>query len=306
MNMVKGNGAVKVKPSTAIFTPEELRIIKPVLDRKTTIVEMPVSQLEIDYGYQERDRHRMLGRITDNFIEALLGVLSVSRRPDGSHFVVNGATRKLAIEARGEKERVVRVELFLTDQNYARQEPLLFRWLNSKESHEPIKLANRLHSDWKAGTDHGFGDLIHKCDFVFVGNSARVLNGPGYAVQAWHLDNGEVLERTLFALKSIWREKHKHKIKGVFVFGIALLYYAFRTRSIDEQVRRLLDRKSPDDISELVVRRYLKAGGRARIHPDEMPKYICAVMATEINKNPGKSGKLDLNKLRSDDLRPGA
>jgi hypothetical protein len=56
---------------------------------------------------------------------------------------------------------------------------------------------------------------------------------------------------------------------------------------------------------DLVSRRWAKAGNKApRIHPDDKPKLISRVLADEINKNPGKSGRIDILKL--DESRIGA
>jgi len=301
--MGKKNGKDMTRVQKPMFTVDEWRLVKPVLDQKTTIAELSIAQIEIDYSYQTRPRERIVTQIANNFLESLVGVLKVSQRADGSYKVMDGASRVLAIQARGE-QRIVRCEIYQVDS--AKQEALLFAWFNSNRSHQPIKLETRLKAEHEAGTDHGFGKLIEHCDFTLVGGGPRHLDGPGYSVQAWHLDDdGTALEKALFALKSEWRERHKHKISGYFILGIARLYYAFRMKSIDEQVRRILGRRSPEQLMEMCARRYARAGGRAlRIHPDEKPRLISMVLALEINKNPGKSGKLDLNKL--DEERLGA
>jgi len=298
--MAKGNG--KDRAPKPMFTIDEQRVLRSVLEQKTRIEELPISSLEIDYSYQTRKRDRIKTQIISNFSEALLGVLKVARRPDGSYKVMDGVTRVEAIQARGEKQRVMRCELFEVEG--VKQEALLFAWFNSKRSHEPIKLETRLQAEMEAGTDRGFGKLIYRCDFTLVGGGVRHLDGPHYALQSWALDDdGTALEKTLFALKSEWRDKHKHKIPGYFIHGIARLYYAYRARTIDDQVRRILNRKSPEELWEMCVRRYTKAGGRAlRIHPDERPKLISTVLALLINKNPGKTGTLDLRKLDEDRL----
>jgi hypothetical protein len=83
------------------------------------------------------------------------------------------------------------------------------------------------------------------------------------------------------------------------VLGVARVYYYSR-KTVDDQVRRVLQRSPPDRIMEWVVQRYARAGGTARIHPDDKPRLVASVIADQINNNPGKSGKIDISKLESE------
>ena len=81
------------------------------------------------------------------------------------------------------------------------------------------------------------------------------------------------------------------------VFGIAILYDS-QTRSVDEQLRKQLHRYTPDEIVEHVKTRWARTGAKAlRIHPGDMPLQIARWLCDNINKRPGKSGRLDVSRL---------
>jgi hypothetical protein len=299
--MSKANGKAKKPPTKPVFTVDEMKLLKSVLDQKPPIVELPISALNVDMSYQDRPRERIVHQVESNFSEALLGIFKVSRRPDGSYWVCDGESRRQGILRRGEKQRVVRCEIF--ELEGPKQEALLFAWFNSRRSKEPTKLETNLQAYGIAGTDHGFAKAVQDCGFTLVRGGKRHLRGPGYAVQAWDLDgDGTAMRKALFALKDSWRDLYE--IHGYMVLGVARLYHYSR-KTIDEQVRRILHRMPPNKIMDLVSRRWAKAGNKApRIHPDDKPKLISRVLADEINKNPGKSGRIDILKL--DESRIGA
>jgi hypothetical protein len=286
----------KDKKTKPLFSAEEWQLLQHCLAQNPIISELPVEVLNIDYSYQTRPRDDMIYQIASQFCEPLLGVLKVSQRPDRTYWIADGATRALAILSRGEKHRLVRCEIYQTE---GRQpEALLFAWLNSKRSKKPIKLETNLQAYNVAGTDRGFGKAVEKCGYVLVGGGKRHLHGPGYVKQAWDLDgDGTVMTKTLFAIKDAWKDKYK--VYGYMVLGIARVYHYSR-KTVDDQVRRVLQRKPPDEIMELVLRRYATAGGKARIHPDDKPRLISRVIVEQINRSPGKSGKIDITKLESD------
>ena len=299
----KKNGEAKAKRERGkvMFTPEEMKILKPILDQNPPIVELSIDQLNVDMSYQNRPRERITNQIAAHFSEALLGILVVGQRPDGSYWICDGETRRQGILRRGEKQRVVRCLLFKTEG--PKQEALLFAWLNSRRSKEPTKLETNLQAYGVAGTDHGFAKAIEECGFSLIAGGKRHLHGPSYVKAAWDLDgDGTAMRKALFALKDAWKDHYK--IHGYMVLGVARLYHLTR-KSIDEQLRRVLQRTPPDEIMDRVARRYSLAGGRKpRIHPDEKPKLVTRVLADLINKNPGKAGRIDLLKL--DESRVGA
>jgi len=294
----KPNGSEK--PPKEMFSPDERKMLKPILEQKPPIVELPVASLNVDLSYQDRPRERIVNQVATNFSEALLGVLIIAQRPDGSYWVCDGESRHQGILRRGEKQRVVHCQVFQTEG--PKQEALLFAWFNSKRSKEPTKLANNLIAYGVAGVDRGFARAIEECGFT-LGKGRRQLRGPSYVQTAWSLDgDGTAMRKALYTLKDAWRENYQ--IHGYMVLGVARLYHHV-PKSIDEQVRRILQRNSPEAIMDRVARRYASAGGKSpRIHPDDKPKLVERVIADLINRNPGSAGKIDLAKL--DESRVGA
>jgi hypothetical protein len=293
------NGSKKPRTGKAKkggFTPEEWAILAPILAQIPVIRELPVEILNIDMSYQDRPRERIVNQIATEFQEALLGVLKISQRPDGTYWVADGATRVLGILRRDEKHRLVRCEIFQTKGQQA--EALLFAWSNSTRSKQPIKLGTNLQAYHVAGTDHGFGKLVEECGYRLTGKGINSLRGPGYVKEAWDLDgNGTVLRKTLYAVKEAW--KGLYPIHGNMLLGIALVY-VYPYRPVDEQVRRFLQRNPPSKIEEMITRRHVKSGIKTpRIHPGDRPPLIAALIVSEINKNPGRVGKIDFNRLQN-------
>jgi hypothetical protein len=281
------------------FTVAEHKLLDSILGQNPPIVELAIEVLSTDWTYQTRPRNRILNQIINDFKEGGLGVLVISQRPDKTYWVCDGETRRQGLMARGDKHRLVRCLVYQTQGQ--KQEALLFAWFNSRRSKEPIKLETYYQALHVAGTDGGFGKLIENCGFKLNATGKRRLNGIGMVRIAFDLDDGSALERTLFAIKEAWIDKFK--IYGYMVLGIALLYHGCARRSIDEQVRRILNRKTPDEIMDLVAAKYLKAGGK-HLRPDDKPELIMRVIAAEINKNPGKAGKIE-PKLEPHELHPG-
>jgi hypothetical protein len=298
--MSKTNGTAprtRSEPKNPAWTQVELKVLKSILQQDPPIVELPVSALNVDPGYQNRPREKMILKIATFFSNALLGVLIVSQRPDGKYYTIDGETRRLAILARHEEHRIVRCWLFHCDGS--QQEALLFAFFNSARSRTPVNLITKLQAYHIAGTDKGFGKLVEECGFT-LSRGKRQLKGAFYVVLAWDLDgDGGSLRKALFALKDAWRDSYP--IDGIIVLAVAKLFNS-QTKSIDEQVRRVLRKTNPAALMDAVAKSYFKAGGASpRIHPGDKPDIIKKVLAGWINKNPGKTGKIDLRRLADTD-----
>jgi len=281
-----------------MFNEEERALIEPILKQKTHIVELPISSLDVDPSYQTRPRDRIVNQVANNFSEALLGTLKVSRRPDGSYWIIDGESRRQGLLRKGDKHRLLRCEVFETAGQ--RQEALLFAWFNSRRSREQTRLETNFKAYGVAGTDHGFNKAIEDCGFDLVGGGkGKHLKGSSWVHKAWELDgDGASMCKALRALKEAW--KGLYQLHGLTILGVAMLYHSQR-KAIDEQVRRALHRMPPDKLNDKVASLWTRGGGSARgLRPDEKPKLIATVLAKEINKNPGKSGKLDIGRLDED------
>jgi hypothetical protein len=279
------------------FTPEELRTLDFYFAKEPPILMLLVSEIKIDWSYQTRNRMRMFNEIRDNFLPGKLQTLKVSRRPDGSYYVFDGATRVLALEERGDMVRKLRCEVFDTPGQAI--EALLFDWFNGRDSHENAKLENRLKALSVGGQDNGFVEKIEACGFSLIGGGRGTrINGATHMIQTWELDdNGEAMGRALFAIRNTWRDSHQ--IKGFVVLGIAQLYHYIH-RPLDEQMRKALNRIGPEEIDHAVKQRWARIGGKRLLHPAERPPLITLIIAEEINKHPGKGGKIDIDKLTAD------
>jgi hypothetical protein len=47
----------------------------------------------------------------------------------------------------------------------------------------------------------------------------------------------------------------------------------------------------------LCASKHAKSGGKRLIHPHDRPKLITAVIVEQINKRPGRGGKIDIKQL---------
>lgn len=289
----------KDKSGQSMLSPEELHLLEPILKQAGVYVEIPASQLNVDWSYQKRPRERICNQIVAQLYEALLGVLMVAQRPDNTHWVFDGVTRLEGVNRRGEKQRVLRSLVFQSTGQ--KQEALLFALWNSRRCKEFIRKEHALHAYGIAGVDKGFSEAVEQCGYSLIGGGLTQLRGPGYVKAAWDIDPDPkgVMVRTLFATKQEWKDRYR--VYGYMVLGIARLFKSQR-RPVDDQVRRVLHRMTPDEILEKVSVRYTKAGGKkARPHPGDMPALIGRAIADEINKNPGKSGRIDLDRLKDMD-----
>lgn len=287
----------KGRPARQQFTPEELALAQAYIDVEPQRIDIVVSDINIDFSYQTRIRERIQAAIKNNFHAGMLQTLKISRRPDGTLWAIDGATRVLGLRDRGDMNRKLHCEVWDTPGRDI--EAVLFYIFHDKSSYEPMKIETRAQAQHVAGLDHGFVQAIEECGFSLIGGGrGHFIRGVTHMQQTWDLDHdGTAMRKALFSVKDAWRDLHK--ITGYLVKGVALLYRLV-DRRLDEQVRKVLRRLSPEDIDELVKKRWLRVGGKRLMHPAERPPTITHIIAEEINRHPGKGGKIDLVKLRND------
>lgn len=279
------------------FTPEELALAQAYIDVEPQRIDIVVSDIKIDFSYQTRIRARIQANIKNNLHIGMLQTLKISRRPDGSLWAMDGATRVLGLKDRGEMNRKLHCEVWDTPGQEI--EAVLFYIFHDKSSYEPMKIETRAQAQHVAGLDHGFVEAIEECGFSLIGGGrGRFIRGVTHMQETWDIDkSGTAMRKALFSIKDAWRDLHK--ITGYMVKGVALLYHLV-DRRLDEQTRKVLRHLTPEDIDEMVKRRWARAGGKRLMHPAERPGIITQVIAEEINRRPGKGGKIDLVKLRKD------
>jgi len=260
-------------------------------------MDLPLSKLNIDWSYQDRPRDTLVRQIAEQFQPVMLGTFIVSERPDGGYWVCDGATRKLGLEAAGQQDRVVRCQVIQT--NGRKQEALLFKYYNNARKQVP--LANRLNAEGIAGVDRGLLKIVLKVGYKLVGSGKNTLKGIGFVKEAFDLDEGVSVEKALFAIKETWKNS-TNRPDGNTILGIANVYYSQPQKRVDAQVRQVLKRLSPDTLDEKVRRAW--GGGPkvgSRIRPNDRPPFVAQVIGQEINRHPGKAGKIDMKRL--DELR---
>lgn len=297
---INGKGKSPARPVKPVFTPDETRILKPLLDQDPEIVRVAAKDIIVDDApgeYQDRERDTYVKKIAKDFSPALLGTLALGRRKDGSIHAMDGGTRVLAMLLRAEPDRLMNSQIF--EETTKEQEALYLAFSNSTRARNPTKLITKLQAEHIAGTDRGFGDILEFCGFT-LRKGKQQIHGPSYALKAFYLDDykGEALKRALFTLKEAWRDRYNYKIWGYAVLGVAMLYHSQR-RSMDEQVRHVLKNNSPDKLMGLIIKQFVRLsdGREPRIHPDDKPELISSQIAKMINKHPGKTGKVDLAAL---------
>jgi len=278
----------KVKPQ---LSDAERRVLQKLLDQVPRYEEILLSQLQIDWSYQDRPRQKLVDQIAEYFSPAMVQTPIVSRRPDTTLYTCDGVTRKLGMEKRGLGESRVRCQVF--DTNGPKQEALLFKHFNA--SRKAVPLANRLTAEGIGGVDKGFLKSVQATGYGIVGGSKDVLKGAGFVKKAFEIDSGESMTKALFALRSSWGPKHG-RIDGIVVLGLTMLYAT--VRNCDVGVRRWLKKHTPDDLQDIVHKTY--GGGHkltkeARLRPNHLPWWVAKGVALDVNKR--STSKLNLSQL---------
>lgn len=97
--------------------------------KKTNISHVNVDDLKTDYSYQRALDEKRVKKIAQDFTPEIAGVIVVSRRADGSLYVVDGNHRVSAMRSIGRKYAVANIFDGLSDT----EEADLFRRLNTSQ-----------------------------------------------------------------------------------------------------------------------------------------------------------------------------
>jgi hypothetical protein len=278
------------------MTAQEKVILRSVLDQQVVFEEIPLDVLRIDMAYQDRPRKTLVNQIATQFSEVMFGNLVVSKRPDNSLYVVDGATRKLGLEAAGQSTRSVRCQVIATTGQ--KQEALLFKHYNCNRKIVPLN--NRLNAEGIAGINK-LRSVVMDCGFKLVGSGRYVLKGVGFLLKAHNLDDGDSLKKTLRAFRNCWDGK-KHRLDGQNVLAVAVVYYSQRFTP-DEGVRKVLASFGPDEIERNTLNSFQhgRAKESARLHPADRWRFAADVIAREANRlTRGRDKrKIDITRLAS-------
>lgn len=282
--------AARHRTTPVQLTKEETKILRTVLEQEVDYQNLPLKSLQIDMSYQDRPRDALVNQIAAHYNKLALGVIIVSQRPDGSYWICDGATRKKGMDLGGRGNNDVLCQVIRT--NGPQQESLLFKYFNVIRKAVPI--GNRINAEGIAGLDGGLRKIILRTGYTLIGKSKNTLKGITFIIDAFELDKGESMEKALFAFKNSWSPEVPD---GTAVLGLAIFYHTQR-RPVDEQVRRVLLRLTPDKLDEMVAAAW--GGGAkkgAKLRPSSRPRYIAKTIAKEINCHSGKSGKVDVSAI---------
>jgi hypothetical protein len=277
----------KVKPQ---LSDAERRILQKLLEQPPRYEEILLSALQIDLSYQDRPREKLVNQIAEYFSPAMVQTPIVSRRPDNSLFVADGATRKLGMEKRGLGKSRIRCQVF--DTNGPKQEALLFKHFNA--SRRAVPLGNRLTAEGIGGVDKGLLKTVQATGYSLAGSSKDALRGPGFVKKAFEIDP-ESMQKALFALRASWGPKYG-RINGITVLGLTMFYATIR--NCDAAIRKWLKTHTPDDLQDVVYKCY--GGGHrltqeAKLRPNHLPWWVAKGIGLAINRR--SNTKLNLAPL---------
>jgi hypothetical protein len=278
------------------LTEQEKEILDSVINQEAVYADLPLDQIQVDMSYQERPRETLVNQIATQFSEVMFGNLVISKRPDGSFWVVDGATRKFGLERGGHRARIVRCQIIRT--SGPKQEALLFKHYNCNRKMVPI--ANRINAEGIAGVNP-VRDIAIGCGFLLIGpkSNKRVLKGQSFLAEAYDLDGtGEALRKALFAMKTCWPGV---RLNGGDVKAIAAVYHS-QPRSCDDVVRKFLTNNGPEQLDGTA---YEIWGGarkkvKARLHPGDRWRFAGKGVLFVINKNIRRSeNRLDIRSFNN-------
>ncbi len=276
------------------LSKEEEAKIGPILDNYKSVLLRP-SQMNIDWEYQERPRTLLKKQIATQFKKGLCHEFMVTQHPDGSYWVVDGATRKLGMEEGGRGEQDSPCRLFQTPGKQI--DVLLFKHFNKNRMKVPV--GNQVVIEGVAEQDKGLYDTIKDMGFSpLSGSSFLHLKGISKHREAYNICQ-DSYKKSMFTLKGEWGQKYG-RWDGEIVKGLTLLYKS-QLRSVDGLVRPWMKKHGPDDIQ---AEMYKVLGVPKKLQPNEYPPLVAMGVAAAINRR-RKGNRIDIDALRRELARHG-
>ena len=275
------------------LTDEEKKVLKKILEQKPKYDDIAIHELNIDLSYQRRPREKMIKQIMGQFSPVLCMTIQVSRRPNGTLWVVNGATRIMALKQMGNLDYKVHCEIFNTEG--AKQEALLF--VHFDIHHVKVPLATKLEAAGVAGVNE-ISRILASGGFNLGESNKNSMKGVSYIPDAYTFDGGESLQKAVFSFAST-SFLNGERPEGITFKGVAWLYFRYRPKPIDNEVRWFLNNQTQEDLNRLVLKLWSGGGKiKARLHPGDVPKLIAKAIVLKINaRRTKKSVKLDPSRL---------
>lgn len=200
------------------------------------ITVLPLDLLHVDHLYQRDLIMEVVDRIAANWDIVTAGTIVVSRRADGTLYVVDGQHRFAAAKLAGETEILAQVVDGLT----AEEEAHLRIQGNYKRS-------DRINEVFRARVFAGdptalaLQEIAHRYDteINFVPDASKGLNAISSLEHLYNLDNGVRLSRVFAVIKDAWGEVGGPNASSAILKGLAW-FLDRHSEEIDRQ--RLIER----------------------------------------------------------------
>ena len=207
---------------------------------KYRVKQVPLAQLKVDLRVQRDIKEHNLRKLTANFEPALIGVIIVSEREDGSLWVADGQTRVAAARANGMTGTITAIVYTgLSLQEEAR----LFLGHNAKSS---VRALDKLRVSWSADELHALDieRALNAAGFSFRrGSRLRPAFAAGALIKAHRLTGGANLERTMRVLNDAW-PTDENAAHGVLILSVA--QFLDLHKAVDpERLARILSAERP-------------------------------------------------------------
>lgn len=195
----------------------------------STITKLKIGELSVDPRVQRQLDPARVRKLADDWDSRMIGVLTVSRRSDGSTVVLDGQTRLRALEAvvaEAEAEALVTCEVF-EGLTFA-EEAAMFLKHNDRKAVTPrdlFRLAVAAEEEWALN----IRDLAAEHGWYVQGTAPEstkgfsVFTAIGAVKKVYELDDGAALRRAFKVISKAWG-RTGGVITSETVYGIGLLY----------------------------------------------------------------------------------
>lgn len=195
----------------------------------STITKLKVDELSVDPRVQRKLDPVRVRKLADEWDSRMIGVLTVSRRDDGTSVVLDGQTRLRALEAvvaETEIEATVTCEVF-EGLTFA-EEATMFLKHNDRKAVQPrdlFRLAVAAEEEWALN----IRDLAAEHGWYVQGTAPestkgfRVFTAIGAVEKVYDLDDGRALKRAFDVIDRAWG-RSGGVVSSETVYGIGLLY----------------------------------------------------------------------------------
>lgn len=219
-------------------------------------VELLVEDLKVDPQAQRTLNEKRAQGIAENLVREALGTIVVSKRSDGSHYVVDGMHRKRVCELVGIETAKAEVHHELTQQ----EEAVLFL-IKNRESSKPNAL-----DEYKVGLTAGLplfvdtDNVLQKHDLEMGSTSANSVGAVAGVLRITETYGPEILDRTLSVAEDAWG-RTASTWDGMLLGGIAMLLGKHEMVDNDRELAMKIAKKGPAERWVGLVQSIASGGG---------------------------------------------